>query len=114
MLLRHDQGAGSASCEVLRLNQGGRPLGILEPGSYEETEMVLHKGDRLVIFTDGVTEAENQQGEEFGEQRLIAMASSLWDFPASVIGGRILEEVIRFAGNCPQSDDITLMVAKVG
>ncbi len=113
LLLRRDPNDVSAGCKVLRLDQGGRPVGILEGSAYEGGEISLEKGDLLVIFTDGVTEAENQQEEEFGEQRLIELASSLRDRPAAVIGDRILDEVARFAGDCPQSDDITLMVVKV-
>jgi phosphoserine phosphatase RsbU/P len=114
LLLRHDPSDANAGCQLIRLDRGGPPVGILEQSRYEGAEMVLQTGDLLVIFTDGVTEAQNQQEEEFGEQRLIELVSGVRDSPASVIGDRILDEVARFAGDCPQSDDITLMVVKIG
>jgi serine phosphatase RsbU (regulator of sigma subunit) len=59
------------SCEVLALRRTGMPLGILEEASWEPQQIQLDPGDALLLYSDGITEAQNAAGELFGEARLL-------------------------------------------
>jgi phosphoserine phosphatase RsbU/P len=97
---------------VERLTNGGVPLGILPDAPYQSGEVVLQSGDWLVIFTDGVIEAMNAKGEEYGEARLLpVLASGATATPGQMLL-RIMEDVDRFAGTAPQHDDITCLLVK--
>jgi sigma-B regulation protein RsbU (phosphoserine phosphatase) len=74
--------------------------------------VVLEPDDVVVLYTDGVTEAENARGEMFGEERLRETIARVRARPAGEILAAILQEVQAFTGNTPQSDDITLMVVR--
>ncbi|MCB0833147.1 MAG: SpoIIE family protein phosphatase [Bacteroidetes bacterium] len=78
----------------------------------EETEQ-LEDDKLLVLYTDGVTEAMNDQQEEFGEDRLFDLIQSRTDLPAKAIVHAIVEEVQKFCGPVEQHDDMTLVVARV-
>jgi phosphoserine phosphatase RsbU/P len=72
----------------------------------------LQSGDWLVIFTDGVIEAMNARGEEYGEARLLpVLASGATATPDQMLL-RIMDDVDRFAGAAPQHDDITCLLLK--
>jgi phosphoserine phosphatase RsbU/P len=89
------------------------PLGVLEEVDYGETVIQLAAGDRLVLFTDGITEAMNAQGEEFGIERLDdALEACKISDPASMIE-RIIHNVRTFTSHAVISDDCTLVVAMV-
>ena len=68
-------------------------------------------GDTLLLFTDGITEATNKDGEEFGEAGLIEAVRAEQDLPIERLQDRILEKVSTFSGR-EQEDDITLVVAR--
>jgi phosphoserine phosphatase RsbU/P len=101
---------GKAGVRVLSV-ESTSPLGLFEGTQYSEVVFQLVPGERLVLYTDGVTEAFNLERAEFGEQRLIALlersgrAGSVED-----LGAAILHDVSEFAGEAPQSDDITVLV----
>jgi len=96
------------------LERGGTVLGILEGVEWEEDKVVLSAGDRLVLYTDGLTEAEAPDGEMFGEDRLYALLHSLpHDLTARQMAERILEEHRRFLAGLEARDDTTLMVLRV-
>jgi len=76
--------------------------------------VTLASGDWLVIFTDGLIEAVNQAGEEYGEQRLLAVLHSNTDLAPDLLLQRMIAEVNAFVGSTPQHDDITAMLIKVG
>jgi sigma-B regulation protein RsbU (phosphoserine phosphatase) len=69
-------------------------------------------GDLLAIYSDGITEAANAAGEEFGEQRLMDLLIEHRSEPAGVIAERVNAALAEFAAGVPQADDITLVVAK--
>jgi sigma-B regulation protein RsbU (phosphoserine phosphatase) len=98
---------------VRKLGKGGMLLGALEDTSYDEDRVQLKKGDLLLFFTDGLTEPENDKGEPFGEERLVALAQSLIDLPCADIVQKIYEGTIAFTGGM-LSDDFTLLAIKVG
>jgi serine phosphatase RsbU (regulator of sigma subunit) len=95
-----------------RLQIGGVPLGILENAPYESGLVTLQSGDWLVIFTDGVVEAENQRQEEYGEVRLFAvLQAGLTRTPAALLN-YIMGDLDRFVANAPQHDDVTLLLLR--
>ena len=93
-----------------RLEDGGLPLGIRAEASYDSGRVKLERGDLLAILTDGVTEAENERGEEYGEERLL----ELFGRPAQASAGAALKEIMSavdaFVGAARQHDDITALV----
>jgi sigma-B regulation protein RsbU (phosphoserine phosphatase) len=93
----------------IRLPEGGVALGIFPEWRYEAGEAELAPGDRLVLFTDGVTEAMSPQGEEFGEERLLALLNAAPEAGAAEIQERILRAVTEFSGS-ELHDDATLIV----
>lgn len=95
-----------------RLGAGGVVLGILDDFPFQEETVRLKPGDVLVIFTDGISEANDEAKEQFGEQRLEAVIRRYKDRPASELKDQIIAAVKAHAGNVPQMDDITLMVIK--
>jgi phosphoserine phosphatase RsbU/P len=91
----------------------GTALGF-EPGlEFERTELSLHAGDALVFYTDGVSEAFNEQEECYGNERLLADAGAFAGQAASSITAGLLQRVRAFAGGAPQSDDIAILVLRV-
>jgi sigma-B regulation protein RsbU (phosphoserine phosphatase) len=95
-----------------RLTIGGLVLGFLPEYDYQENEISLNKGDVLVIYSDGVTEAMNEKEEEFGEERVQNIVENNYHLSAKEIVDKIVAEVRDYAGKVPQSDDITLIVIR--
>jgi len=96
-----------------RLREGGGVLGVFGEQSYELGSVRLSPGDRVVLFTDGVTEASNANGEEFGETRLLSLLARDRELPASAIQEKIIDAVSEFSGG-HRTDDATLLVVAVG
>jgi serine phosphatase RsbU (regulator of sigma subunit) len=113
-------GAGHTSSLLLRgtgeavwLESTGTPLGLFSPGiPCSAHPLDVAPGDCLALFSDGVTEAQNANGDEFGEERLLGLVRSGAADPARAIVSRVFDEIDRFAGDAPQFDDITLMILK--
>jgi phosphoserine phosphatase RsbU/P len=101
---------GSGAIE--RLETGGLPLGIQAEAAYSAAQVTLNSGDWLVIFTDGLVEAENQAGEAYGEDRLLAVLQSGAASTPEIMLQLMIAEVNAFVGATPQHDDITCMVIK--
>ena len=97
------------SSEELPLT-GGIALGLVPDFEYEEHSLRLMPGDALILYTDGVTEAMNEDQEEFGVPRLVEVFSASPPIDAEDTTGRVFESVHDFAGDADQSDDITCMV----
>ena len=106
-----------ASGLVERLSAGGPPFGLpLFTDSdlvYESAKVQLGRGDLLFIFTDGLVEAINDKGEEFGESRLLPCIRFAPDEPAAGTWQRVITEVNSFTGYARQHDDITGMVLRL-
>ncbi len=96
------------------LECSGLALGLFPKREYEQQEFVLEDGDLLALYSDGVTEAQNESENEFGMDRLIACMRANRDRPASEIVDEVFREIDLFVGDAPQFDDITLMVVKRG
>jgi serine phosphatase RsbU (regulator of sigma subunit) len=99
--------------EALELEAGGPILGILKDTQYSNTVVALNPGDILTLFTDGVTEQENEAGDEFSTGRLKDVVLSREGEPASALVASITEAVSTFAGTKPQVDDLTVVVVKI-
>jgi sigma-B regulation protein RsbU (phosphoserine phosphatase) len=100
------------SGEVVRLTTGGTVLGVFPEAAYEEDTMPLLPGDRLVLFTDGITEARNPQGDEYEDARLIDALRRHRDLPAGELQQRLFDDVLAFASGTLQ-DDATVIVLSV-
>jgi sigma-B regulation protein RsbU (phosphoserine phosphatase) len=96
-----------------RLPEGGVVLGVFASRNYELGSAQLSPGDRVVLFTDGVTEACNAEGEEFGEARLLRLLEDHRTLSADQLQAKILAVVAEFSGGRWQ-DDATLLVLAVG
>ena len=101
-----------ANGKMERLEAGGAVLGVFPEWPYEQDEVSLEPGDRLLLFTDGITEASNARDEEFGEERLAQLASALRDRGAHELKNRILQAISIFTGGRVQ-DDATLVIVAV-
>ncbi len=97
---------------VERLETGGIPLGVAQNVPYESGKVTLECGDWLVIFTDGVTEAENAHSEEYDEARLMVVLLANQALSSPEMLKAILQDLDRFVGDAPQHDDITLLLLK--
>ena len=102
-----------AGADPSRLDQGGPILGILPDSEYRRDVVTLSQGDVLVLYTDGVVEAESPTGEEYSEKRLAAIVSSHPQESAEELVESIYSSVAQFRGTTPQADDMTLLVLKV-
>ena len=88
---------------------GDPMVGVIEGIKYASRELILSPGDTLLMFTDGVTEAVNREGEFFGDERLLKEVCAAGDVsPASRVAAA-REALIRFSEGAPQADDITIM-----
>jgi len=99
--------------QVARLSCGGQALGISAGEHYDQAETVLAEGDRLVLFTDGITEARDTHGEEFGEERLLEILHESRTLGAAKIQKNVLNRIAEFNGEKFQND-ATLIVLAVG
>src|SRR5229473_2675659 len=95
-----------------RLRDGGAVLGVFASRNYEMGSTQLSAGDRVILFTDGVTEACNPVGEEFGEARLLRLLEDHRTLSANELQGKIIAVVAEFSGGRWQ-DDATLLVLAV-
>jgi sigma-B regulation protein RsbU (phosphoserine phosphatase) len=106
LLLRADN-------RVERLERGGLPFGIDASAPYDVASVQLASGDVLLIFTDGLVEAVNERGEEYGDDRLLAILPALRQYSAQGGVAALMNELNRFTGMAHQHDDITCLVVKV-
>jgi sigma-B regulation protein RsbU (phosphoserine phosphatase) len=92
------------------LHSAGIILGSFEAIDIEEQVIQLSPGDTLLLYTDGVTEAMDGEGELFGEARLEQLFSQCREDSAGAFASAILEAIVEFTGETPQSDDLTLLI----
>jgi sigma-B regulation protein RsbU (phosphoserine phosphatase) len=113
-------GAGHVTNVILRANgdavalaSTGLPLGLFPTGvPFAEAQHSLNPGDILALFSDGVTEALNENDEEFGEERLLEVLRSTRCAPLPEIVERVIQAIDCFAGRTPQFDDITMLLVR--
>jgi sigma-B regulation protein RsbU (phosphoserine phosphatase) len=98
--------------DVVRLDAGGTPLGLISPVSYCESRIILEPGDTLIAFTDGFTESENSFEDQFGERRLIEVVRRAQRDPLPALVAEIYRSVEEWTGGGEPQDDMTLIVAR--
>jgi phosphoserine phosphatase RsbU/P len=101
-----------ANGTVERLDVGGLPLGIQSEVKYESAQVTLAPGDWLVIFTDGLVEAENMRAEEYGESRVLITVGANASLAPNDMLQRLMAELDLYVGTTPQHDDVTVMLIK--
>lgn len=103
--------------EVTRKSGGGMAIGLVDSDLFDEvietTRVRLEPGSLVLVYTDGITEAMNAAGEEWGVEPLTRILLSSRTLSPQQICANVRERVLRFAGDMPQYDDMTLMVLKV-
>jgi sigma-B regulation protein RsbU (phosphoserine phosphatase) len=102
-----------ANGSIERLETGGIPFGIAPDAAYSSAAVQLAPGDRLLIFTDGLVEAVNEQGEEFSDARLLGLVSHSPEESAAALQARIMAELDAFVGRARQHDDTTCLVLRI-
>jgi phosphoserine phosphatase RsbU/P len=93
--------------------EGGPLLALLDGSDYPLNRVTLQPGEAVVLFTDGVGEAQNVDGDFFGPERLREATDGGRDEGTPELTGRVLNAVRAFAGDAPQSDDITILTVQV-
>ncbi len=96
--------------DLQQLDVGGLPLGIEAAATHQTDAIELHPGEALIFFTDGVVEAFNEDGQEFGNERWLGAIRALPDWGAQETLQFLMKRVDEFVGSTRQSDDITCLV----
>jgi len=102
--------------EIIRLTRAGTVLGPFQNFVYENEELTLAKGDRLVLYTDGIIETKSKNGEFYGDDRMEAVIKAHSNDSPECCAGQIVEQVIKWSGRSGTrylDDDLTLIVADV-
>jgi phosphoserine phosphatase RsbU/P len=99
--------------ELLRLEEGGPVVGLFKPSRYVQAGVRLARGDTLVLFTDGISEAMNAADDEWGEERLIDSVNACRSRPALEMIECLMRDADAFVAGAPQHDDMTIMIVKV-
>jgi len=105
-LLVHGEG-------VTAIPATGLPVGMFCRESYTSTQVRVAKGDRLLLYTDGLSEARNSHDVEYGEGRLLALLGASRQLPANTLINTVLDSVREFSSGRPVSDDLTLMAIEM-
>jgi serine phosphatase RsbU (regulator of sigma subunit) len=91
----------------------GLPVGMFCQEHYASTTVKVGDGDRLVLYTDGLSEARNSHDAEYGETRLQSLLSESRQLPANALIQRVLDDVRTFSSGRPTLDDLTLMAIEL-
>lgn len=97
---------------VRELDKGGPALGLMADAAYAEDRVQLQPGDWLIVYSDGLTEARDEDGRFFGRERLVSLLPLLEERTADGLGERLLTAVQRFVGEARTSDDLSLLVLR--
>jgi phosphoserine phosphatase RsbU/P len=103
-----------ASGAFERLETGGLPLGLMRSARYECGQTTLTPGDLLLVFTDGLIEAENNKQEEYGEFRMLATLKNHTARNAAEVLESVMASADQYVGSTPQHDDITCLILRAG
>ena len=101
-----------ATGEFEELESTGIPLGMMDDSEYEENQIRMQLGDILVLSTDGISEAMNKKGEQFGIERLVEIIRRGVNKSANQVIKDCHDAVLKFCGEEQQRDDLTLVVLK--
>jgi hypothetical protein len=103
---------GERGVETLR--EGGRPIGLFDDSVYRDATRRLEPRELLALFTDGIVEAPNRAGDEFGEERLAELLRECRELPLDEIVERVLDALRAWTEGTPAYDDVTLVLARAG
>ena len=92
--------------------KGGAALGLMGSTVYEERQVELQVGDVFFVYSDGLTEASNEQGDFFGSERLLKRLPLLRGRSPEEIGKSLLGEMDFFVKDAPPNDDVSLVILK--
>jgi serine phosphatase RsbU (regulator of sigma subunit) len=106
VLLKNSENQGSFNL----LEKTGTLVGIFEENTWEEKTISINPGDVLVLYTDGITEAQNEQEDFYGIERFYQVLESAFTTSAQKFQNKIIDEIEAFTGESPRLDDITLIV----
>jgi phosphoserine phosphatase RsbU/P len=106
-ILRH---ANEPKC--IQLEVGGMPIGMFPDTEFHSAEVKLNENDIVVMYTDGVTEAQNKDNVEFGFDRLCELIDQIYDLEPDEITKKIMSEIINHTGSSSLADDVTIVVLK--
>jgi sigma-B regulation protein RsbU (phosphoserine phosphatase) len=98
--------------QTIRLDVGGTVVGLMPIFSYDQQTVELQPGDLLAMFTDGVTEAEDASGEQFGDERLARLLMEHKDKPLEEIVKIVADRVRAWAHDPDNADDTTILLAR--
>ena len=98
--------------EITNLNATGIPLGILRDSSYTMTMVQLEPGESLVLYTDGLTEALDSSGQEYGIDRVVRLMAAMRKLSAAAAIDAYLDDLTAFLAGSSKHDDLTIMVVK--
>jgi len=101
------------SRDVVRLDAGGTPVGLLPSASYEAQSVTLGPGDLLLCYTDGISEAMNLADEEWGEERMLQAVKTQSGASADDVLSEVFRVADQFTGEAPQHDDMTLLILRI-
>jgi serine phosphatase RsbU (regulator of sigma subunit) len=101
-----------ADGRIEKLEEGGCVLGLFSDVHYDEGRVTLCDGDMILVFSDGLPEANDEAGNEFGDERIETMAREISKLDAPGVLSRVLDEVHAFSGAAPARDDLTVVVLK--
>jgi phosphoserine phosphatase RsbU/P len=98
---------------VTPITATGLPIGMFCQERYASTKVSLEKGDRLLLYTDGLSEARNQNDREYGDERLLGFLNACRRLPAVTLVKELLEDLSEFSLARPRSDDLTVMAIEM-
>ena len=98
--------------QMEKTDKGGMALGLSPQATYSEQRLELKSGEMIFVYSDGLTEARNEQGMFFGEQKLLDFLPQLATYEPQQIGERLIAEIDRFAGDARAYDDVSVAILK--
>ena len=98
--------------KTTELPKGSSAIGLSQKSAFKEQQVTLKKGNLLLIYSDGLTEARNMRGDFFGEKRLFDLLSQKDSSSAQELGERLLKEVDKFIGDARRNDDLSMVVLR--
>jgi len=99
--------------EITTIDSTGLPVGMFCRESYSTSRIKLGKGDRLLLYTDGLSEARNATDSEYGDERLHELLSQSSELPAAGLVSRLIEDVRTFSARPSPADDLTVMAIEM-
>jgi sigma-B regulation protein RsbU (phosphoserine phosphatase) len=99
----------SAGGELQPLGSGGFPVGLMPDMEYEEDAVTLRKGDRLILYSDGIPECVDQQGERYTNENLFSVLRRNAAMAVSDLVQSVGEDIVRWRANAELSDDVSLL-----